>query len=102
MKTIKLDYLDLLVCDPCYIKGVKCGGENRFDALKCVETLHDGDDGEYGVKTAGGTHYLGVDSGRIWVMQAEFGCEVEIDSGLSGHLVIKQNDPDWGNDIEKE
>lgn len=102
METIKLDYTDVLVCDPCYIKSVKSDGEDRFDALKCVHTLHDGDDGEYGVKTTSGTHYLGVDSGRIWIMRAEFGCEVEIDSGISGHLVIKKDTPDWCDNIELE
>ncbi len=102
MEMIKLNYLDLLICDPCYIKGVKCRGENRFDALKCVETLHDGDDGCYVVKVGDKETELGVDSGRIWVLQVEFGCEVEIDSGLSGHIVIKKDDPNWGKEITKE
>lgn len=101
METIKLEYQDLLICDPGYIKSVACSGEPRFDALRCVEVLHDGDDGEYPIETASGCHWLGVDSGRIWKMQAEFGCEVEIDSGLSGHLVIRKGDKDWGERIIK-
>lgn len=90
METIKLNYQDYLVCDPCYIKGVRCGGEPRFDALRCVEVLHCGSDGEYEVEWLGHTAPLGVDSGRIWAMQAEFECEVEIDSGFSGHLVVRR------------
>ena len=89
MQNIKLDYGDYLVCDPCYIKSVKCGGEYRFDALRCERVLHDGDDGEYRIVGQNGDDaYLGVDSGRIWVMQAEFGVEVEMDAGLSGFMVF--------------
>lgn len=88
MKTIQMEYKQLLVIDPCYIKSVKGFGENRFDALKLVRVLHDGDDGVYRVYYPNGKAELGVDSGRLWVLQAEFECEVEVDSGLSGHLVL--------------
>lgn len=96
----KIKYKQKLVCDPCYIKQVKCAGENRFDALKHVKTLHEGDDGCFEVRFRGEKALLGVDSGRIWVMVAEFDCEVEIDSGLSGHLVLPEDLP--LKDIEGE
>ena len=101
METIKLNYNDLLICDPGYIKSVKNCGEPRFDALRCVEVLHDGDDGVYPIQTPSDCYYLGVDSGRIWKMIAEFGCEVEVDSGLSGHLIVRRDDADWGGEITK-
>lgn len=89
METIKLNYKDYLVCDPCYIKEVRSGERTRFDALRCIEVLHDGDDVETRVEWRGQEAWLGVDSGRIWAMQAEFDCEIDIDSGLSGHLVVR-------------
>lgn len=85
----KLEYNDLLICDPCYIKSVMACGENRFDALKHIKTLHEGDDGEYEFMLCDQRFSLGVDSGRVWVMKAEFDCEVDVDSGFSGHKVIK-------------
>lgn len=93
---IELKYGELLVVDPCYIKNVSDGIDSRFDALKLERVLHDGDDGEYAVKyNCSGddwtTTYLGVDSGRLWVLRAEFDCEVEIDSGFSGHLVLPEH-----------
>lgn len=90
MKTLELESKDILIIDPCYIKRVHFDGEDRFDALKCVKTLHDGDDGEF-IVCAGGWSIgeIGVDSGRIWVLQAEFGCTVDVDSGLSGEVHIK-------------
>lgn len=105
METIKLNYKDLLIIDPGYIKEVRttfCDiTEPRFDALKLVKELHSGDDGEYEIRTSDGSHFLGVDSGRIWELSAEFECEVEVDSGLSGYIVIRTTDNAWGNDIEK-
>lgn len=94
MTTIKLKYGDTLVCDPCYIKSVKGTMTDgpRFDALKCVETLHDGDDGEFTITYKGHEDTLGVDSGRIWAMQAEFGCTVDIDAGFSGYMVIEKEE----------
>lgn len=100
METIKLNYKDALICDPGYIKNVQFGGEPRFDALRCDKVLFEGDDGCYTIETSENRYLLGVDSGRIWVMTAEFGCEVELDAGLSGYIVLKANTPEWGNDIE--
>lgn len=83
---MQLNYKDIIIVDPCYIKSVKDGsGKFRFDALKHVKTLHDGDDGEYPITytDADGeqtTEWLDVDSGRIWMMQADFGCIVEVDN----------------------
>lgn len=101
MTTIKLNYQDLLIVDPCYIKNVKTFGEQRFDALKLVNVLHEGDDGEYPIELASGCKWLGVDSGRIWELMAEFECEVEVDSGMSGHIVVRKDDTDWGEKIIK-
>lgn len=89
-----MNYGDILVTDPCYIKNVAYADKARFDALKLINTLHEGDDGCYIFKLR--THIgtpdedtrlieLGVDSGRVWVLQAEFECTVTMDSGLSGH-----------------
>ena len=101
MSTIKLNYQDLLIVDPCYIKEVKSGGEQRFDALKLVDVLHEGDDGYYPIELASGCKWIGVDSGRIWALMAEFDCEVEVDSGASGHIVVRKDDTDWGERIVK-
>lgn len=90
---MKVNYKDTLIVDPCYIKNVTdSAGDARFDALKHVKTLHDGDDGEYPITyvTDDGeeyTEWLGVDSGRIWMLQAEFDCDVEIDAGYSNYIV---------------
>lgn len=104
METIKLNYQDILVCDPGYIKNVSCTygdtKEKRFDALKLIEVLHEGDDGEYEIETADGAKFLGVDSGRIWKLMAEFDCEVLIDSGLSGYIVARKGSAIWGGDIK--
>lgn len=90
MKELKLNSKDILIIDPCYIKHVSFDGEDRFDVLKCVKTLHDGDDGEFAVHSNGWSiGEIGVDSGRIWVLQAELGCTVAVDSGLSGEVHIK-------------
>lgn len=103
MKTIKMETNDLLVIDPCYIKRVKepiayRNGEgydykDRFDGLKCVRTLLEGDDGDYEIYHCRGKDIdylgtIGVDSGRIWVLKAEFNIEVDIDSGMSGEVHI--------------
>lgn len=92
-KNIKMNTYDLLIIDPCYIKHIRVSrddNEDRFDGLKHLKTLHDGDDGEYGVcdgnKPLG---MLGVDSGRIWVLSAEFPVEVEVDSGFSGEIYLE-------------
>ena len=93
METIKLNYGDILICDCGYIKKVYCEWngkqELRFDGLKLVKVLHEGDDGCYMVKAGDKVAELGVDSGRIWAMKAEFEITVEIDSGLSGYMVVK-------------
>lgn len=86
MQTIELNTGDQLVIDPCYIKHIK---NERYDAIKHVATLHDGDDGVYTVEWRGERYTLGVDSGRTWVLQAEFPTTVEVDSGLSGHAVVR-------------
>lgn len=93
MNTVKLNYKDLLVVDPGYIKNVvSYGDEPRFDALRLVRVLHDGDDGEYCYHYDNELFALGVDSGRIWALQAEFECIVTLDAGLSGYKVLPQGD----------
>ena len=92
METIELDYQDILIVDPGYIKRVVFADELRFDALKLVEVLHEGDDGEFTVETPRGVVMLGVDSGRIWKLQAEFDCKVELDAGLSGYCIIRKGE----------
>lgn len=91
METIKMKGGEVLVCDPGYIKGVWCywgeEKEPRFDALKLEKVLHDGDDGYFMVSVGDKAVELGVDSGRIWAMRAEFDVEVDIDAGLSGYWV---------------
>lgn len=96
MKTIKLQYGDILVVDPCYVKNVATvwdgQKEQRFDGLRCGKVLHSGDDGCYEVYYNGEKlNRLGVDSGRIWAFVAEFEVEVEIDSGFSGQHIIASN-----------
>mgnify|MGYP004448004499 CR=1 FL=1 len=81
--TINLKSGELLVVDPCYIKCVSDGKDDRYDALKHIKTIHEGDDGYYDIiyNDAEGNSQvisLGVDSGRLWVTKAEFGCEVEV------------------------
>lgn len=89
MEKVRMSRGDKLIVDPCYIKNVTCG-EPRFDALRCEKVLYEGDDGEHKVVASNGeTLWLGVDSGRIWEMAAEFECEVEVDSGLSGHAIMR-------------
>ena len=83
MEDINLHYNDILVCDPCYIKSVESNGVARFDALKLVKEFSKGD-GDYPVKVGDEVVILPVDSGRIWVMCAEFNCRVT----LSGDYVI--------------
>ena len=80
MKEIDLHYGDIIICDPCYIKGVKNGGEVRFDALKAVKEIS-GDDGEYAVKVGDEIEFLTADSGRLWAMKAEFDCRVRLSGG---------------------
>lgn len=97
MKRIELKANDLLIIDPCYIKHAGFDGEPRFDALRNRAVIHDGGDGEFYVKNGNEElGYIGVDSGRIWVLSAEFGCIVDVDSGLSGEIVLKDVD-----DVEK-
>lgn len=88
MGLLKMVAGERLICDPCYIKNVSYDGEPRFDALKCVKVLHDGDDGEYVVSCPIQEKALGVDSGRIWVMEAEFDCDVEEECLLSGYMRV--------------
>lgn len=95
-----MKYNDLLVIDPCYIKSVKLKGtdEQRFDGLKCVKTLHEGDDGEYAVVVKDrAIGFCGVDSGRIWALKADFNIDVELDNGLSPYTFIESN----GHDVDK-
>ena len=94
MVTLKLEYGDILVVDPCYVKNVatKWDGqkEQRFDGLRCGKVLYSGDDGCFDVWNKDfRLGSLGVDSGRIWAFVAEFEVEVEVDSGLSGHIVLR-------------
>lgn len=96
-ETIKVEMGDVLIVDPCYIKnaGTVWGEkdiEPRFDLLRCEKVLHDGDDGEFPVEYNGETRYLGVDSGRIWQMVAEFEGTVELDAGFSGYWFIKKGE----------
>lgn len=94
---VRLEYGDAIIIDPGYIRGVygEWDGvlEPRFDGLRCAKVLHDGDDGYYnitlnGKKIAG----LGVDSGRIWLIEAEFGVYLDIDAGLSGCKILKADE----------
>lgn len=94
MNEVKLDYKDLLVVDPCYIKDITTLGEQRFDALRLVRVLHDGDDGVFLYHYDNEPFDLGVDSGRVWALQAEFECEATLDAGYSGYKVIPQGNPD--------
>lgn len=86
MDKIKLDAGDLLIIDPCYIKHVE---DERYDMLKLEKVVYEGSDGLIGVSIDGLPIELGVDSGRIWAMRAEFNGEVEVDAGLSGYHVIE-------------
>lgn len=87
---MKLNYNQILITDPCYIKMISDSSNSpRFDALKLVKVLHEGDDGEYMIKAGDEEEWLGVDSGRIWALQAQFDVEVEMDSGFSGHMVVE-------------
>ena len=104
MSKVKMKMGDLLIVDPGYIRSVKgdFGGpdEERFDGLKHVKTLHEGDDGEYEIyhrDTKLGS--LGVDSGRIWVLKAEFEIVVDVDSGLSGYFLIENT---TGKDLDEK
>lgn len=84
---IKLHAGDILIIDPCYIKHVE--GE-RYDMLKLEKVLHEGDDGEFAIRVGQDKQlpvYIGVDSGRIWALRAEFDGRVVIDAGLSGYCV---------------
>lgn len=103
MKRIELKTNDLLIIDPCYIKHVgDKSGEARYDALRNRAVIHDGDDGEFTVKVANHEFgCLGVDSGRIWVLQAEFDCYVDVDSGLSGEIHIESNGQDMDKVVDK-
>lgn len=103
MEKISLEMGDAIIIDPCYIKKVSCDfdpSEMRFDALKHEKTLHEGGDGEFEIKLASGSRYVGCDSGRIWLMTSEFGCDVEVDSGFSGYILLRKGDADLYNDIE--
>lgn len=116
MKTINLNTGDWLIIDPCYIKGVYEQGETsyaRYDGLRCVRVIHDGDDGMFDIDikptngvpadyvyttiTPTSTLDLGVDSGRIWLLKAEFPVTVVTSSGYSGEIAIKN--PDKHDDI---
>lgn len=81
--TITLRAGDILICDPCYIKSVSHNGYLRYDAF-ITKSLYDGSDGEFRFRAKDDYFDLGVDSGRVWAMQAEFPVEVVIDAGFSG------------------
>lgn len=93
---IKVEMGDRIICDPCYIKTVWTEWNDekdvRFDLLRCEKVLHDGDDGCFDVEYNGKTNALGVDSGRIWQMVADFGGYVEIDAGMSGYWLIRKGE----------
>ena len=105
MERIQLNYQDKLIVDPCYIKQVYARGDTkkdpRYDALKLVKVVHDGDDGTYPVGNSKTWCYLGVDSGRIWVLQAEFDIEVVLDSGASGSMIVRRASESWDEEISK-
>lgn len=91
MGTIKVKYEEMLVVDPGYIRDVKDRyGEPRFDALKHVKTVSEAGDGLYLVKVGDKKHELGVDSGRLWILKAEFDCDVTIDAGYSGYVRVPE------------
>lgn len=91
MTKLNLKRGDKITLDPCYVKSVKDDiGDMRFDALKHIKTLHDGDDGVFDITVdSGQSAPLGVDSGRIWTSQVEFPVEVEVEAGLSGFILEK-------------
>ena len=97
-KELKLNYGDLLVCDPCYIRfvGNYYAKENkcpRYDALKLVKEFALGGDGDVALRYGdeGFTRMVGADTGRVWAMQAEFKCDVFLDASIewAGYFVIK-------------
>ena len=94
METVSLKCGDTLIVDPCYIKNVSdsLGGQARFDALKLEKVLHDGDDGVFEINYDGKNYTLGVDSGRIWAMRAEFECSVTLGAGYSGFATIRKDE----------
>lgn len=86
MKQIHLDTGEYLVIDECYVKSTA-----NLKVVKKFE-VDDGDrimlaDGRF---TGAG---VGVDSGNITIYRAERSTEVEVDSGLSGELVLAKNAP---------
>lgn len=95
MDIVKLGTGDILIIDPCYIKEAKVSlkdEDHRYDALRLVEAIYDGDDGDIPFDFRGKSYCLGVDSGRIWALQAEFPCVVRTDSGFSGYAVQRKED----------
>lgn len=104
MEEIKMNYGDRLIIDPCYIKFVKStnGNTPRFDALRTERVLWDGEDGEFEIRheDEGSFGSIGADSGRIWIMKAEFDITVDVGSGFSGHKVLT-SERDKQLDLEK-
>lgn len=93
MQKLKLEHGDYLVIDPCYIKSIQQStGQPRFDGLRLIKAFDTGD-GVFSVYVKNTlADRIGVDSGRIWVLKAEFDVFVEIDSGCSGSIVVKSKD----------
>ena len=127
-KVIKMKKDDLLIVDPCYIKSIKCKGRNGYDALRCVKVFYGEPETQHYIlngfdinslpewakkylvekdtpyiwpksfsKKLIGT--LGMSSGRIWVMHAEYDVNVKIDSGLDGGCLLKNNVSDDVDDV---
>lgn len=96
---IEVNYCDVLIVDPCYIKNVSTkSGETRFDALKLERVLHELGDGEIAIVEDGFARaFLSCDSGRIWALRAEFDCEVELDCSECDYMVRKAP---FGREIE--
>ena len=92
----------VLIVDPCYISAVIANDRLRLDALKLIKELDVEGDGDYHVwakrhKDDEKVHWLDgyfgdetcpVDSGRLWVFQAEIDCEVYLDVYEGGESVL--------------
>lgn len=97
---------DILIVDPCYIKAVYGDygdrKDPRFDGLKCAKTLWEGDDGVYIIMNGDKKLCcLGVDSGRIWALTAEFDIRVDVDSGFSGEYILSVEEKNVEATLEK-
>lgn len=87
-KTVKLGLSEYLVIDPCYIKS-------SLEGLTEIKEWYV-DDGDHALLDDGKFTGAGVsvDSGRIAIFRSEQeGLELEVDSGLSGELILTPNAP---------